>query len=84
MDTDDRRAIAKSYTATVGPADHHIQSFNEFLTSGAPAIVTQLTPVEIEIDDEGETPPMPVKFDELQYSRPHTLESDGSQRDIYL
>lgn len=83
MDADARRTIAQAYTETVSPPEHHLRTFNKFLSDDAQAIIDEVSPVETTIDEGGETPPVLTEFGELQWNRPSSQEADGSRRDIY-
>lgn len=78
-----RRALTSAYQSTQSPAQHHIESFNEFLRTGMQSVINRKDPVETDIASEDNRRKLQIEFGKLRVEQPKINESDGVTRKIF-
>ncbi len=81
----DRRVLSKAYFKREMVAQHHIDSFDEFLDHGIQKIVDEQDLIETDIDDEDMAGKYRVfvKLGEVNVGKPRIREADGSHSDLF-
>ncbi|MFB6267498.1 MAG: DNA-directed RNA polymerase subunit B'', partial [Halodesulfurarchaeum sp.] len=83
MQTEDRRALSRSYFSKERLAEHHFRSFNAFLERGMQEVVTEKGSIETEIGDKEEEEPVWVELGDVRVVTPRVREADGSEELLY-
>ena len=72
-----RDIIAKSYFTRNKIAQHHINSFNDFVSIGLQKIIDEQGIIETDV------PELVVKLGKIRVDAPKVREADGSLEDLY-
>ena len=83
MQTEDRRALSRSYFSKERLAEHHFRSFNAFLNRGMQDVVTEKETIDTDIGDKEEEEPVWVELGDVRVVTPRVREADGSEELLY-
>ncbi|MFB6071167.1 MAG: DNA-directed RNA polymerase subunit B'' [Halanaeroarchaeum sp.] len=83
MQTEDRRALSRSYFSKERLAEHHFRSFNAFLRRGMQEVVTEKERIETDIGDKEDEEPVWVELGDVRVVTPRVREADGSEELLY-
>ncbi|MEM3017358.1 MAG: DNA-directed RNA polymerase subunit B'', partial [Candidatus Bathyarchaeia archaeon] len=72
-------SIMKSFIKETGLVRQHIDSYNEFITSGLQSIIDEVEEIPIEVEEN----PFTIRLGKIEIGTPRVMEVDGSERRVY-
>ncbi|MBS7623373.1 DNA-directed RNA polymerase subunit B [Candidatus Bathyarchaeota archaeon] len=69
----------KSFIKETGLVRQHIDSYNEFITSGLQSIIDEVEEIPIEVEEN----PFTIRLGKIEIGTPRVMEVDGSERRVY-
>ncbi|MDY7083259.1 MAG: DNA-directed RNA polymerase subunit B'', partial [Halobacteria archaeon] len=79
----DRRKLADAYFSADRLAEHHLESFNNFLEHGMQRVVDEQETIETDIGEKEEEEDVFVKLGNIRIETPRVREADGSEELLY-
>ncbi len=79
----DRRTLADEYFDVDRLAEHHIESFNNFLERGMQRVVDEQETIETDIGEKEEEVEVYVRLGNISIEKPRVREADGSEEPLY-
>ncbi|MFP4631836.1 MAG: DNA-directed RNA polymerase subunit B'' [Halobacteriota archaeon] len=79
----DRRKLADAYFDADRIAEHHIESFNNFLRHGMQRVINEQETIDTDIGEKEGEEEVYVRLGEINVGTPQVQEADGSEEPLY-